>query len=251
MPEEDEGAPVAGHLAALSPSLSAAVTGACATVSHNLNGQRLGPKGRVTRERILAAAIVLIEESAEPVTLARVARGASLGMTSVYNYFTDITELLLAVLDPVMATAQEDYLSVIKERWPDDALYDHCYRFVRRYHGFWLRHSRLLHMRNALADQQDLRMMRHRIDSSRPIIGLIVRQMSDEPLGLGPHTSMATMLMIGIERSVTLVTDRELRRLVEMGPEVNEDRYLVPGARLMEFAIRDAREEGTAAARHS
>lgn len=235
-----------GHLAALSPSLSAAVSVSCAAVSHNVNGQKLGRKGRVTRERILAAAIELIEASGEPVTLGRVARQASLGMTSVYNYFTDMTELLLAALEPVMATAAEDYLSVLQDRWPDEALFEHCYRFVRAYHGFWLRHSRLLHMRNALADQQDARMMNHRIESSRPIIGLLVRQMGDEALGLGPHTSMATMLMIGIERSVTLVTDRELRRLVEMGPEVSEDRYLVPGARLMEFAISDARAGSTA-----
>jgi AcrR family transcriptional regulator len=230
------------HLAALSPPLSAAVTGACAAVSHNLNGQRLGRKGRVTRERILAAALDLIETSEQPVTLARVARRASLGMTSVYNYFPDLTDLLLAVLEPVMATAQEDYLSELHERWPDAGLYAQCYRFVRRYHGFWSRHARLLHMRNSLADHNDARMMQHRIASTRPIIHLLVRQMGDEPLGLGPHTSMATVLMIGIERSVTLVTDPELRRMVAMGPEVSEDRYLVPGARLMEFAIRDARE---------
>ncbi|WP_285018556.1 TetR/AcrR family transcriptional regulator [Novosphingobium sp. fls2-241-R2A-195] len=229
------------HLATLPPALAAAVATACAAVSHNLNGQRLGRKGRVTRERILAAAIELIEDSEEPVTLARVARGASLGMTSVYNYFTDMTELLLAVLDPVMATAENDYLSLARERWADEELYARCYAFVRAYHGFWARHSRLLHLRNALADQQDARMMAHRIRSSRPIIALLVRQMSDEPVGLGPHTSMATMVMIGIERSVTLVTDRELRKLVGIEPEMSEDRYLVPGARLMEFAISDAR----------
>lgn len=231
----------ADHLADLPPSLAAAVATACGAVSHNLNGQRLGRKGRITRERILAAAIDLIEDSEEPVTLARVAKRASLGMTSVYNYFTDMTELLLAVLDPVMATAEDDYLSLVRDHWPDADLYEHCYRFVRAYHGFWARHSRLLHMRNALADQQDGRMMAHRIRSSRPIIALLVRQMSDEPVGLGPHTSMATMVMIGIERSVTLVTDRELRKLVGIEPELSEDRYLVPGARLMEFAISDAR----------
>ncbi|MEE4452655.1 TetR/AcrR family transcriptional regulator [Novosphingobium resinovorum] len=230
------------HFAGLSQPLAAAVATACAAVSHNLSGQRLGRKGRITRERILAAAIELIEDSEEPVTLARVARGASLGMTSVYNYFTDMTELLLAVLDPVMATAEDDYLSLVRERWPDEDLYARCYGFVRAYHGFWARHSRLLHLRNALADQQDARMMAHRIRSSRPIIALLVQQMSDEAVGLGPHTSMATMVMIGIERSVTLVTDKELRKLVGIEPELSEDRYLVPGARLMEFAISDARQ---------
>lgn len=232
--------PAAG---ALPPELAAAVTDACASVSHNLNGQKLGRKGRVTRERVLAAAIELIEEPDEPFTLSSVARRASLGMTSLYNYFTDLTELLLAMLEPVMATAEDAYLAYLREPWPDDELYDRCYGFVRRYHGFWLRHSRLLHMRNALADQQDLRMMQHRIDSSRPIIELLGRQMRTELLSGGHNTSMATMVMIGIERSITLVTDRELRRLIHMGPEVTEDRYLIPGAKLMAFAIREAREE--------
>lgn len=238
---DDPGVAEGGHLAGLSPLLSAALTGACAAVSHNLHGQRLGRKGRVTRERILATAIELIETSDEPVTLARVARSASLGMTSVYNYFPDMTELLLAALEPVMATAREDYLLMLGDRWPDEGLYDHCYAFVRRYHDFWQRHSRLLHLRNAMADHQDVRMLRHRIEGSRPIIALLVRQMSDEPLGLGPHTSMATMVMIGIERSVTLTTDREFCRLVQMEPQASEERSLVPGARLIEFAIRDAR----------
>lgn len=242
--DDPEVAAEPGHLAGLSPLLSAAVTQACAAVSHNLSGQRLGRKGRITRERILVAAIEMIEMSDEPVTLARVARKASLGMTSLYNYFTDMTELLLAVLEPVMETARDDYLSVLRERWPDDDLFACCYRFVRRYHNFWLCHSRLLHMRNALADQRNARMMRHRIDSSRPIIGLIVAQMDFDTLGSNPSTSMATMVMIGIERSVTLVTDNELRKLVEMGPDISEDRYLIPGARLMQFAIRDARDGG-------
>lgn len=236
--------PEAPVQATLTPPLAAAVSHACASISHNLNGQKLGRKGRVTRERILSAAIELIDSSDEPFTLSAVARKASLGMTSLYNYFTDLTELLLAVLEPVMVTAEESYISVLRERWPDEQLFEHCYGFVRRYHDFWLRHSRLLHMRNALADQQDRRMMRHRIDSTRPIIGLLVRQMGIEMLAPGPDTSLATMVMIGVERSITLVTDRELRRLVEMGPEVSEDRYLVPGARLMEFAIRDARSGG-------
>lgn len=228
-------------LPALPPSLAAAVNDACASVSHNLHGQKLGRKGRTTRERILAAAIDLIEEAEEPLTLSAVARRASLGMTSLYNYFTDLTEVILAVLEPVMATAERDFVTTLRAPWPDDALFEHCYTFVRAYHDFWARHSRLLHLRNALADQQDVRMMQHRIDSSRPMIGLLVNQMGHERAGGSPYTSMATMLMIGIERSVTLATDRELRRLVNMSDELREDRYLVPGARLMELAIRDVR----------
>ncbi|MCJ2177529.1 TetR/AcrR family transcriptional regulator [Novosphingobium album (ex Hu et al. 2023)] len=228
-------------LAGLPPQLAAAVTDACASVSHNLNGQKLGRKGRVTRERILAAAIELIDSPGEPVTLSSVARRASLGMTSLYNYFTDLTELLLAVLEPVMATAEAAYLHLLRERWPDDELFDCCYRFVRAYHDFWLLHSRLLHMRNALSDQRDARMLAHRIDSTRPIISLLVNQMGRETPSDGADTSMATMVMIGVERSITVATDQDLRREVGMGPHISEDRFLVPGARLMELAIRDGR----------
>mgnify|MGYP001766195564 CR=1 FL=1 len=234
----EQEAPIAS---VLPPQLAAAVSDACASVSHNLNGQKLGRKGRVTRERILAAAIELIDTPGEPFTLSAVARRVSLGMTSLYNYFTDMTELLLAVLEPVMATAEEAYFSHLRKPWPDDELYAHCHEFVRRYHDFWLAHSRLLHMRNALADQHDLRMMQHRIDSTRPIIRLLVRQMGSESVASSPCTAMATMLMIGVERSITLATDAEIRTLIRMGPDVSEERYLVPGARLMEFAIRDAR----------
>jgi len=78
-----------------------------AGVARNLHGQKLGRKGRVTRDRILAATIELLESpSGEPITMSAVARKASLGMTSLYNYFNDFSELLLAVLDPVMEEAE-------------------------------------------------------------------------------------------------------------------------------------------------
>lgn len=231
----------ARHLAALSPTLAAAVSDACASVSHNLNGQRLGRKGRVTRERIVAAAIELFGDNEEPVTLGSVARRAGLGLTSLYNYFPDLTDLLLAVLEPVMATAESGYLAVLRDRWPDEQLYENCYAFVRSYHAFWARNSQLLHMRNSLADQHDERMMKHRITSTRPIIELLVWQMGRN-VAPGQHsTSMASMVMTGIERSITLVTDHELRALVGIPPELNDDRYLRAGASLLELAIRDAR----------
>lgn len=231
-------------LKGLAPDLARAVSATCAGISHNLNGQKLGRKGRVTRERILAAALRLLDCDEGPMTLSAVAREASLGMTSLYNYFTDMTELALAVLEPVMATSEEAYLKQMRAHWPNDALFEHCYRFAREYHNFWMRHSRLLHLRNALADQQDLRMMQHRVESTRPIIRLILDQMGEEKSDGNMSTSMATMVMIGLERSITLATDAKLRTLLDMPPEVSEDRYLVPGARLLEFAIRDSRTGG-------
>jgi AcrR family transcriptional regulator len=210
-------------------------------VVRNLNGQKMGRKGRITRERILNAAVALVESGEEqPITLSAVARGASLGMTSLYNYFTDLTELLLAVLDPVMETAEDAFLTKLREYWPDEELAERCYEFVSAYHGFWARHSRLLHLRNSMADQRDERMMLYRIESGKPVIALIVVQMdSSVAEGQTPASAMATMVMTGIERSITIATDQFLPKLIGKPLE----RFLQPGARLMELAIRDMRTQ--------
>jgi len=76
----------------------------------NLQGQKLGRKGRVTRERILEAALALIEDAdAEPLSLSAVARRADLRISSIYTYFADLTELFLTVLDPVDRSTQQAY----------------------------------------------------------------------------------------------------------------------------------------------
>jgi len=235
-----------GGLSALPPQLAAAVTDASAGVSHNLHGQKLGRKGRITRERILAAAIDLVEKTDEPVTLGAVARAVGLGMTSLYNYFTDFTELLLAVLEPVMGTAQDEYVAQVREHWPDEELPDRAMAFVRAYHEFWARHTGLLHLRNSMADQFDVRIMHQRVNSTRPLIGLFVAQM--DPRGVLGDTAvlMATTLMTGIERSITLATDRRLRRILGTLPGRREESLLEVNARLMVLAIRDTRERALA-----
>ena len=52
------------------------------------------------------------------------------------------------------------------------------------------------------------------------------------------------MVMIGIERTITMVTDYELPRLVQLDMDNNVERFTEPGARLMELAIRDVRQRG-------
>jgi AcrR family transcriptional regulator len=213
-------------------------------VSHNLNGQKLGRKGRLTRERILAATSELLAESEEPISLSAVARRASLGMTSLYNYFTDLTELLLAVLEPVMQKGAEDYAAQLSQHWSDEELGSKCSAFVQAMHGFWSNHARLLHLRNAMADGGDRRMLMHRVTSTQPLIGFLARQMGGDP---DRHDSeayaMATVLMTGIERVVTVVTDKQFTGLFgeQRVPRWDKDHYLRPQARMMELAIRDMR----------
>ena len=238
--QEREAAKVAIAAAAPPPYVA---SGSGDEVSHNLAGQRLGRKGRDTRDRIIAAAAELLAEAdSETFSMSAIARRASLGMTSLYNYFTDQTELLLAVLEPVMATAESAYLGQLRDQWPDQDLAERCKAFVLAYHSFWAQHSRLLHLRNHMADNGDPRMMRQRVESTQPIIRLLLKQMDREArLDVSSAGSMATMTMIGIERSVTIATDQQLPEL--MGWNFGAaDRFVAPGARLLELAIRDARQ---------
>lgn len=216
-----------------------------ATVSHNLAGQKLGRKGRGTRDRILAAAAELLAaDDGVPISLSAVARRAGLGMTSLYNYFTDLTELLLAVLEPVMASAESAFIGMLRERWPDDGLGEHCSSFVLAYYNFWSRHARLLHLRNSMADSRDRRMMVHRVTSTVPLIKLVVHQMDgDQDDPASPMMPIATVLMTGIERTVTVVTDVNLTGLFGEDARRPEGYYLLPAARMMELMIRDARQK--------
>lgn len=214
-------------------------------VSHNLYGQRLGRKGRDTRDRIIAAAQSLLSRP-DPIqiTLSAVAREASLGMTTLYLYFTDLTELLLAVLEPVMVTADDAYLAEIRKRWPDDTLGAHCRDFLGAFYDFWNRNARILHLRNAMADQGDQRMMFHRVDSAQALINLIVVQMDGDPDDThSPAYDMATVLMTGIERAVTMATNMPLQGLIgnRGNREVQDSRRLIAVSRLLELGIREHR----------
>lgn len=209
----------------------------------NLAGQRLGRKGRETRERILAATAELLAEGPETaVSLSEIARRASLGMTSLYLYFTDLTELLLAALEPIMASAEQAYVGHLRQRWPDQDLQGHCVAFVRKYHGFWHQHARILHLRNSMADAADIRMLEHRLGSAVPLIGLLARQMDRDPAATSsPAYATATALFIGLDRLVAVRTDAGMaRRLVSPDNRVLPNRLLAQ-ARLMELGIRDAR----------
>jgi AcrR family transcriptional regulator len=217
--------------------------GAAKALSHNLNGQRLGRKGRDTRDRIIAATQSLLEGPRDvPITLSAVAREASLGMTSLYSYFNDLTELLLAALEPVMAKADQAYIGHLRARWPDVTLNAHCMEFVSALHGFWQQNSRILHLRNHMADQQDKRMMEHRVAAARPIISLLVAQMDQDPANTDSQAAgMATVLYTGIERVVTVATDTDLPTLLQGTTFVNIANYIKSEARLLELGIRDYR----------
>jgi AcrR family transcriptional regulator len=213
------------------------------TISHNLAGQRLGRKGRDTRERIIAAAqAILAEQPGTALTLSEVARRTSLRMGSLYLYFADLTELVLAMLEPVMATAEDAYVGLVRTRWSDAELGARAHEFVCAYHRFWVQHSNLLHLRNSMSDRADERMMLHRIRAAQPVMRLLVEQMDgDLYKPESPAFSMATALMTGLERVATVTTDNSLPTLMRAPVWERRETLLRAEGRLLELGIRDYR----------
>jgi AcrR family transcriptional regulator len=212
-------------------------------VSHNLNGQRLGRKGRHTRDRILAVARDIVAESDEAqITLSEVARRAELRMASLYVYFADLSRLIEALLEPVMAEAELAYLSHVRQRWPEEELGDRSAAFIAGFYAFWQRNAKILHLRNTMADKKDAGMMRHRIDAARPVISHIVRQMGHDPDQRGTAVvGMATVLYMGFERAVNIATDSHFGEGMGEAFAPDIEHYLEAEAQLLEFGIRKYR----------
>lgn len=183
-------------------------------VSHNQVGQKLGRKGQETRERILAAVLrLLADPEGPPVTLSGVAKAARVRPPNVYLYFPDMGELLLAALARVMDTAEDAYLARLRRPWPDATLDACCLAFIEAYYAFWRRHARLLHMRNAMADAGDLRVLRYRNAVTRPLIDLLAGQISAAVDGA--DANIACVLLTGPERVATVVTNPQFRIVTE------------------------------------
>ena len=212
-------------------------------ISHNLNGQKLGRKGRITRERILAATIELLEESADiPISLSAVARRASLGMTTLYIYFSDLTELLLAVLEPIREEAETSFVDIVRDYWPDDRLEEMCRRYIEAYYAFWTKHSRILHLRNNMSDQYDERMVDARVRSAQPAIALFRRQLMRDGVPASIEAdNMASVLMTAIERAVTVATDPVMPALLERKFGPRHTSVVEPLTRIILLAISDLR----------
>lgn len=210
----------------------------------NLQGQRLGRKGQTTRARIIAAARELIDEGGEEqLSLSAVARRADLRMSSLYNYFADLSDLFLCLLEPLNQEAEGAYLGLLREHWPDAELGDRCFAFVSAFHAFWRANARLLHMRNAIADQFEERVMLHRIDMARGVIHLLGRQMGETGDRItGTEFDLASVLYTGLERVVTIATDERFQ--AHYPPKIQprfQGATLVQHARLLRLAIADER----------
>lgn len=221
-------------------------------VSHNQFGQKLGRKGQETRERIIQAMLRLMDDpEGPPVTLTGVAREASMRLTNLYLYFPDIGALLLAALAKVMDRGGEEHEELLRARWPDETLDASAREFVRALYRFWKRHARLLHLRNTLADEGDLRVREYRNIRTQPLLDMLAAQFAPAAGGPVPEAGMmAAVLFTGLERIVTLTSSPHFDQIVlkpaGRGLDLHVEAMLEAEAELLALAVAAQRRKFTA-----
>jgi AcrR family transcriptional regulator len=219
--------------------------------SHNQMGQRLGRKGLETRDRIISAMLSLLSEpDNQPVTLTTIAKAADVHLTNLYRYFPDLGSLLLAALDRLMASADAVFLNKLRNRWSDETLFEDALEFLQAHFSFWQNNARLLHLRNSLADNSDLRVVAHRNTTSKPAILQLARQLSAKPDSLiSPNNHLtAIVLHAGIERLATVLTNPLLAPYLEDTGGRNEGAHskdlICAEAEILSVTVREKRRIG-------
>ncbi len=197
--------------------------------AYNLVGQRIGRKGKETRERILSAALRIIESSDDaPITLSGVAREVSVGMTTLYLYFPDLGDLILAVLKRVMDSEDAAYMGLVKKRWPDESLRECCSEFLKAHLRFWRDHARILHMRNSYADAGDARFLGYRNQAAVPLVEQLILQMDGQLHAQKNPISdyVAPLILTWFERVATVVTNPIFHTSARSSGVTNEADYV-------------------------
>jgi AcrR family transcriptional regulator len=181
----------------------------------NKNGQVLGPKGRRSRERIIAETVALLAET--PVTdlnMALIVRRAGITPAAYYLYFEDVGEAMLAALEaPTAEFIALGLGPLVAPPWPQGKVYDCALAFVNAYFGIWKRHIAVLRARNVLADAADPRFEAIRAAASATVTAALADQLAARPCrghaDLVEPRLLASALHTAVERSA-IVTALDL-----------------------------------------
>lgn len=125
-------------------------------ISKNKHGQSLGRKGRETRERLMSAALELLEDhSPVQLTVVAIAKKAKSSSATFYLYFEDVRSLLLVLSEDAEADMKVVH-EVLDEPWDPKVLdLEHADRVVQAYVSVWNKHREVLRYRNLEADRGD------------------------------------------------------------------------------------------------
>ena len=171
----------------------------------NLDGQRLGRKGAETRERLISAAVKLIESgSVRDLKTADITREADAAPSSFYRYFETVDDLLLAAIAD-RAPVAPDLIDLVSLPWPAGQIRHHASVFAAAFLEYWEEHYALLHVRNLAADEGDARFVALRWAAISPLFSQLSAKVAAAqaqgraPADIDPN-AVAGVMMSSLER---------------------------------------------------
>ncbi len=194
------------------------------TELRNQHGQKMGRKGRETRQKIMDVTLSMLEHrSYKDITVSEVAQEAGVSSSSFYVYFEDIEDVLFAC---VKAAALDlgDLHAILDEEWDQDNLAKQVKRFVETYNELWAKYQVELRIRNLEADQGNIRFLNVRVETTRDILQKLGKKIAKLNPGLenpyqiavAMHAAMGSIAAqheIGITRGAS----RQTRKLLTAG----------------------------------
>ncbi|MFV8817975.1 TetR/AcrR family transcriptional regulator [Haliea sp. E17] len=136
----------------------------------NLHGQKMGRKGRETRQRIMDVTLEMLKSrSYKDLTVSDVAFEADVSSSTFYVYFEDIEDVLFACVQAAALNLDPLY-EVFNVPWTPENLEANIRKFVDIYGELWEKYRIELRVRNLEADQGNLRFLNMRIETTRGLL---------------------------------------------------------------------------------
>lgn len=176
-----------------------------ATENRNLLGQKMGRKGRKTRESIMAVTLEMLKHrSYKDLSVSEVAHEAKVSSSTFYVYFEDIEEVLYAC---VQAAALDlgDLHAILDENWDAGNLSQQVQRFVETYNELWEQYRVELRVRNLEADQGNLRFLNLRIETTRDILQKLGKKIAQ----LNPQLEHPNQIAVAVHAAMSALASQQ------------------------------------------
>lgn len=177
----------------------------------NQNGQRLGAKGRRTRQRLIDVTIDLLESHGlRDLTVAEVARTAETSAATFYVYFEGVTEVVLAALEHADLN-QPELMALLDEDLCGERGLKLTRDFVVLYCEIWASHRTVFRVRNLAAEEGDSRFVAARLRLAEPILKALAARVD-----AAQRAGRVTGELHALSTAAAIVT--LLERLAAVGP---------------------------------
>lgn len=162
--------------------------------ARNLHGQKMGRKGKETRQKIMAVALQMLEHrSYKDLTVSEVAHEAGVSSSTFYVYFEDIEDVLFACVQDA-ALDLEPLREILRQEWTLENLESQVRIFVETYNELWNKHRVELRVRNLESDQGNLRFLNIRVETTRDILQTLGKKIAQLNPGLKHPNQIAIVI---------------------------------------------------------